>query len=637
MKNVLKIKYIACCAVLACSLVHSSAFATRNEVMESKGSLYTGFRLIDSDTFQGIGEYEEEESSLILGGEFENYPFPHRYHIDGEISGENDYYLDFGYALSDIVLFKNNVTGLHHNLDHYSYQYRDDFTTKYVDRNPGDDNYVDFVKNDMYLRLKTPNFPFHAFMRHRYVAREGAIQERYLLGYHGNRNKVGQSREIDWTFNDLTLGLNSHLGPIEAEYAYNQTDFDGGDNSVLYDFDPVGRPPGVFPHMSISDTESYGNSLKLHTSYTGQLVAAASLSNDTAENNYSQAESDTLKGSFDLQWIPDPIFGMFFRYRHVNRDKETPEYTTVTSSRASATLEVRPPVSYENNILSVAARYRLSDKTTLNGGYEYEVRTREEHDEWHLIPEESKVHKIDLKVRTTVMDNVKLKGSYDYHVYENPSYNNDPDNSHSLKLNADFSPADWINASLDYSVTLTEREDMVYPEGNGLQEIGTRDGRTDRAYAGMSFVLTPETSLAASWSYSRWETKQDVAYTMWVSATSSDTVLYFDHGAPYTDQANVVALNLFTRFREDMGLSVGLSHTWMESEYLPTPSYMTVYNTQEITETVASAEITKMLNANWEVALLVKAGVFEEEFNQDNLDEQDGELYLSTLTFKRYF
>ena len=658
MKKQAKLTSIMSCAVLGISLCAFSAAAddevpmlddndiktgsesaTKTDNRLTEGFFSLGYRWVEGDDFLRTGKYVEDKSSPTLGIKLETFPLPHRFFVHGDYLGPNDYYGDFSYSYSDIFLIRDMLVGVHHNLDHYSYDFPGDPpSVTYEDRSPGDENYVDFMKNNLYIRLKAPNFPFHTFVQHNYLEHDGSIQEQFLVGYFGSLHKTAQSRNIDWKTNDLTLGLNSHLGPIEVEYTHTRYEYDpGGPESSLYDYYAGAFPPGTYPHNVFPEIESSGNTLLMHTSYTGQIVASATLSNASRDNNYSGAEADLWRGAFDLQWMPDPVIGMFFKYRHLTTDRENPERTTIQGIDRQLSYEVREPISTRNDIFSLSARYRPIGKLTLNGTYEFEARQRDDVDEWAVVPEDSDIHRIKLTARTRVMDTLKLKATYEFKHYVNPSYNAEPDNYNKLLLNASYDPASWITALLDYRITLTQRDGLLYLNGENLIEDGDRDGRTDNVLGSVSFVLTPKTSLTASYNYIRWKIEQDLAYSRWSQTGAVADIPYYDRGAPYTDDAHILALSLATKLREDLSLRGGVSYIVADSEYLPDPFYLTAFSSRETTETIVSAAIAKKFMENWEVGLELKAGFYEDEYSGEVYDEEDGELYLSMLTLKRYF
>jgi hypothetical protein len=77
--------------------------------------------------------------------------------------------------------------------------------------------------------------------------------------------------------------VNSHLGYVEAEVSHTEKRFDvGGDNVLKYNYAAApGREAGVYLHNFVPELKSSTNTLKLHTNYTGQIVAAATLQRRT--------------------------------------------------------------------------------------------------------------------------------------------------------------------------------------------------------------------------------------------------------------------------------------------------------------------------------------------------------------------
>jgi len=616
---------------------------------KGEGSIYLGFRWVEFDEFSRPAEYEED-SSLVVGINGIACPLPNRYHLQGEYLGKNSYYSDLGYAYRDIVLFRDLLVGVHHNLYHYNYLLPGDppFVT-YEDRNPGDKNYVNFTKNDLSLRLKAPDFPMHAFLKHRYVERDGSIQERFVLGDFFGLTKVSESRDIDWQSNDLTFGMNSHLGPVEIEYAYNQEEFEPGSNNVLYDWYPAsdifGRPGDIYPHNGVTETESTANSLKFHTSFTGQLVASATLSNAGNTNNYSGAESEAWKAAVDLRWLPDPLIGVFLRYRHKTLDQQNPDTTTLFGQNNRLNYRVRDLVSSHNDLASISARYRPLNAVTLIGNYEFEHRHRTDLEDWEMLPENSDVHRVNLTVHASPLDALKLKAIYDYENYQDPSYNTEPDHLNKFRLNAVYTPAAWVTAYLDYSLAVTRRDDLHYTDDEFENRLGSgqRDGHTDRFLGSLSLLISPESTFTASWSYSKWDVDQDLAFTQWDEGGGGEFSLYYAFGNGYVDESNTISLSLYYQLRQDLSLTTDLSYTIAKGDFTPgnyimeelsnPPSFSSV----KTTETILTIDLAKQLLENWEVGIRFVADFFDDDFSEKSSDHQDGNLFITTFMVKRYF
>ena len=614
-----------------------------------EGSIYLGFRLVEMEDSYRAAEYEEDESSLTVGIDGITCPLPHRYNIHGEYLSENNFYGDIGYAYRDILLFRNIVVGVHHNLGHDNYsEPGEPPDLLYEDHNLGDENYLNFLKNSLLLRVKAPDFPFHTFLKYRYVNKEGSLAERFMLGSIGSMIKKSQRREVDWDSEDLTLGMNSHLGPVEVEYAYSWGDFDPGDNNALYDIytesSVFGRPSDTYPHNVVAETESYANLLKFHSSFTGQIVASASVSNGENKNNYSGAESDSWKAAFDLRWIPDPVISVFFKYRHREQDKENPDQIVLKGRANQVTYQVRPLISTRKDLFSLSARYRPFSKLTMIGNYDFEHLVRSDVDEWEVLPEKSDIHRVRMTAHVRPMKKVNLKAIYNYQHFENPSYNTEPDNLNKLRLSTSYTPATWLTALLDYSLTLSDRDELRYFNAEfGVLQDGERDGRTDHALGSLSFILSPTATVTASWAYNRWEVEQDLAYSQWNTIGTSRDLPYYDRGAPYTDESNTFAVSLFYQVRQDITLTADYTYTTAEGSYVSEvvlqddSSSLASFSEMETNETVLSVELAKKILQDWEVGIMFQADFFDDEVSESEAENQDGELYLTTLTLKRYF
>ncbi len=607
---------------------------------EPEGSVYIGYRWVSQEDSLKAAEYQYPHSSVTFGVDALAAVLPHRYHLNAEFLNKKDYYGDLGYAYKDLLLFRDVFVGLRHNFDHFNYQFAGvPPFIRYDDRNLGDEYFVDYFNNQFSLRLKVPDFPFHAFLQNTYVARDGSIEERYMLGDFISMSKTSQTREIDWRSSETSIGVNSHLGPLELEYKYDFSDFDPGSNNVLHDYYPpsfiFGRPADIYPHSVVPETEAYSNSLKLHTSYTGQIVAAATLSSQNQKNNYSNAESTTWRGAFDFRWLPDPVIGLFFKYRHKEKDADNPSQVTLAGQTTASTYPVRRSLSYDKDIFSLSARYKPITKVTLLTSYEFEHVQRKDADEWQVVPDETNVHHFNITVHGRPINKFKLKAIYDYMYYDDPAYNTDPDYSNQLRLAGTYIPVPWLTIYADYKLTLTQRDDLRYlnPVPSFLVEGGERDGRTDRILTSFSFLFTPKTTMTASWAYNRWKIEQDLAYD------TSQGVLYIDTGVPYTDESNTFSLALQYLPREDITITADISHTISEGEcstgnvvQSPTDS-LGSFSFLEASETLLTLELSKRFLDDWEAGLKFYADIYDDRTG----DFEDGKFYATTLSLKRHF
>ena len=615
------------------------------EPFEAAGSYFLGYEFVSQKDSLKAAEYRYPNSSVTFGLSLLAAPLPFRYHLDAEFKNKYDYYSDAGFAYKDVLLFRDILVGLRHNLDHLDFLYPGEPPElSYDDRNLGDRYFLDYTNNLLSLRLKTPNFPFHAFLRHRYVAREGNKEQRFLIGDFENVIKTSQSRNIDWNSNAFILGLNSHLGPVEIEYAFDHDELDSRRGDIMYDYYPFStsfdRPADVYPHNVIAETDSSANSIKLHTSYTGGIVLAGTLSNLQKNNNYSQTESSVWKGAVDFSWIPAPVIGLFFKYRHRDVEMDTPDFVTLAGLNNSLRYPVRQGISYDKDIFTLSARYHPFSKFTFIPSYEYSLIEREGVEEWQVLNEESSIHTINLTARAKPFNRLKLKAIYEYKYFEDPTYNTDPDNFNKVRLSATYMPLSWLNIYLDYMLKITERDELHYLNNDPLVllEGGEREGQRDSFLASFSFAFSPKATVTTSWAYNRWDVEQDSAYGKW-NTTGGGDLPFIDRGAMYADEANSYSLGVQFFPREDIVLDADLTYTLSEGKYIPgailTDSPETLFETFRVdtAETILSFGIRKEFLQNWEVGFKFYADIYDD--NTENM--LDGNLYVGTFTIKRYF
>jgi hypothetical protein len=614
-------------------------------VFETEGDFFLGYRWVSTEDSLKAAEYIYPHSSFSFGLNLLSCPLPFRYNVNAAFISKHDFYSDVGFAYKDLVLFRDILVGVHHNLDHYNFKFDDEPLPKiHNDENPADYYYIDFVSNLMSLRLKAPDFPFHTFLNHRHVERDGRIEQRFLLGYFDQFEKVSESRDIEWKSNAVKLGANSHLGPVEIEYAYDEAEFNPGPNNILYDIYPefVGppyRPEDIYPHNVIPETESSAHTIKMHSSYTGGIVAAATLSNLFQKNNYSLTESTTWKGAFDLSWIPDPVIGLFFKYRHRDMDIDNPDVVTLKGLNNSIDYSVRQGISYDKDVFSLSTRYRPMQRLSLYAGYEFSQLDRQDVTEWLILTPQTKIHSIDLKAQARPLDKVTVKAIYEYKNYDQPAYNTTPDKSNKLRLTTTYTPSPSLNVYLEYILFLTERDPLRYLNGDppDLLETGGRDSRGDQILASLSTAISPKASLTFSWFYQRWDIEQDLIYGKWPG--TGDPPFFMDTGVPYTDKSNSFSLSLHYMPRQDFTVAADLTYTIGEgtTEYGDVlggaPFSLSTFSNMETSETIFSLDLAKKLPKDWEIGLRLYFDVF----NDKVFDLLDGNVFTTTFSLKRYF
>lgn len=608
------------------------------------GDFFLGYRWPSETDALQAAEYVDPHSSLTFGLDLLSCPLPYRYHLNSEFLSQHDFFGDAGFAYKDLVLFRYILVGVHHNLHHLDFQHvGEPPALVYADRDPGDLYYTDLTSNLLSLRLKAPDFPFHAFINDRYVSQEGRSQQRFLLGNFSQLDKTSATRDIDWNSNDVKLGANSHLGPMELEYAHDRARFQPGANNILFDTypDSTAREGDVYPHSVVPETEASGHVIKLHSSYTGGLVTAATLGNLYQKNNYSQTESTTWKGAFDCSWIIQPTVALFFKYRHRNVDTDTPTTVTLAGLANTRHYPVREGISYSNDTFSLSSRYRLWPGLSLLGTYDFSYLERKNIAEWPVLPGQTKIHTLTVAADGAPLDKVKVRASYEYKNYENPDYNNTPKHASKLKLTTTYTPSPGLNLYLYYQLAVTERDALHYLNNSPLVllEFGERDGRSDQMLVSMTKALSPLTSLTASWFYQRFAVTQSLAFGRRLIDGSGGDLPFIDPEVPNTDESSSFSLALHTIPLPGISLTFDVTHTLFEGKIGfddivgNAPFDLASFSTLRATETAFSVNIAKKLCRNLEVGLRTYLGLYDDRA----YGVLDGKEFTTICTLKRYF
>ncbi|MGW8273105.1 MAG: MtrB/PioB family outer membrane beta-barrel protein, partial [Thermodesulfovibrionales bacterium] len=370
---------------------------------------------VDGPKWLSEAEYEYIHDSLTFGGKATAFPFPHRIHLELEYLNHKDYYGDASYAYGDAFLFRWISNTVFHNLENITLM------------NPGGDPAYsvsifdpaeDYGKrtgiNRFALRYKTNDFPFHVYVLGDWITADGTRQQRFLggSGFFNDLVRSSQKRDIDWNIRDITVGVNSHVGPVEIDYGHSEKRVHVGDSDMTYTYAAgAGRPAGTYQHNLIPETKRSMDTLKMHTSYTGRLFVSGTLQNGEGENESNGASADYFTGSAEARWLPLHAITITARYRHHENDVDNPSQVTLSDlsdPTSSQTYSVRDSISSKTDAVSSSVRVRLSKKVTVHTEYSHKNIDRDNADEWALASTTVK-DKVLLRVRARPLKTLTLK------------------------------------------------------------------------------------------------------------------------------------------------------------------------------------------------------------------------------------
>jgi predicted porin len=638
-----KILYLLLFLILPVFVCHLSAEETVPEA-----SISGGYRFVDLSGSERAAEFEYLHDSISLGGELRLVPFPHRFHLDIDVKNRKDYFGDVSYAYKDIVLFRTIIRTVFHNLDNIRLIDLDTGTSSPGVTTPLRDEYKKYgVKTDInyiFLRFKTPDFPFHVYLDGSLRERDGTQQQRSLLGgaWWNSLIRDSQSRDINWKTTNIIIGTNSHLGPIEADISHGEKRFTVGGDKVLYDnYDQAGFSPpfervaGEWPHSLIPELKSSTNTLKLHTSYTGRLVASATFTKIDKENKDSNAKADYFIGAGAVTWKPIHKLAFFLKYRHKDVDIDNPDTATITDRANSNTYiyQVKPSISSITDTISLTGRYRPASGLTLRAEYIYDDIRRINAEAWN-VPQSTQKNTALLSANLRVIKGLKLETKYIHKNISNPAYNIEPDYSDEGRMSLSWIPLPRLNTLLSYNIIKEKRSNLHYADTDAAKN---REVKRDRLMGSITFLVLKDLSVTTMYAYIQNKTVQDIEYHL-------DAAPYppmIDSKVPYKDTTHNYVVDINYIPKDNISLNAGVSHTTSRGSFSPNdpnllqPVSIDSFSELKIRETVYSASGEYKFKGGFATGIQYRYNDFQDVLDNPYDDVEDGEAHIILLTISK--
>jgi hypothetical protein len=533
----------------------------------------TGYSIINTSDSLNALEYFKYEDSLLFKSNIEIFPLPHRYHLQGFTSSNNEYYLDTGYAYSDILLSRYISVGFQHNREYYSLPSTDpsytEFNFKNIDLTTNKNFSSEVLRHDLFLRLKVPNYPFHIFGKFKEYYQRGKLQQRYMIGYFTVKiDRVSRDRHLKLSTREIELGSNGHFGPVEIEYTHTERRSNLSGEQVLYDLYPEisETPADIYPHNLIPEFEGSSDVLKLHTSYTGRIVASLSAKRLKNRNRFSRAESKIDYYSATFTYIPNTKLSLFMRLYYIEKEHNEPEESILQGTNNIIRYPIRPSPDSIIRRVSFNLRYRPFSRAGIVGEYSITDKTRSDLDEWHLLNEkETIIQSISLRFYSRVIQKFRIRAEYSFKHYHNPFYNSEPDNSHRIKLQGNYQPAKWLILMATYHWLSKDRNRLTYYDG-GLDKVFQLSNARRIYHHNLNWLITliptDKVSITGGVSYFKDSVKGPLVFSRFKGdGTHNAGEPYIVGNVPYTDESVSYSIGSTLRYNDRVSISAELIHT----------------------------------------------------------------------------
>ena len=553
-----KLILLILCMLLAASWAmaqEAAAPAGAPHMTAFEGDVVFGYRWAIHDGNLFAGEYEYPHSSLAGDVKIEYDPLPNRFLFEAYVHGEKDYHTEFDYSYSDMVMFNFVGRKFYRNMHHFDIG-EDDLGTaspSMTDFDPTGEYFTDNAMNFARLRLKTPEFPLHLYLEARNLEKHGTIQQRFMRSFSNGFAKASDRRTIDFETTEAKVTVNSHLQYVEVELSQAVKEFSNTQNKAMTDVTAV-----AYTHNQVSDTESSTSTMKVHTSHTGRIAAAATYSGGERENKDSRVKADFANAGLDFTWIPDKDVTVSFKYRHHEVSQDGPATVDSVSLTGTTTYNVRDALSTTRDVVSGYVRYRATDKLTLRAEAAQDQWSREFNaTEWNLDKE---ITRLTMRLGATyyVHRRFVLRGDVAHQAADVPS--NSVDNTYAdtvdtARGSAIWAPTTWFSMVLSGATVMEKRDEQAFPF------VGPRETTRNRAQGSFTFLIGKNTAITPSYAYFQNKTTAPLAYT------DSANGITVEDGVPYGDTAHLVSLAATHSLTDVVTVSAEAARSWSRGSW----------------------------------------------------------------------
>jgi hypothetical protein len=611
--------------------------AAEVEAPTSNGKIEVGYQAVSLDANPDrAAEYSFLDSSPTLGLDLRGGTGGHHFIFEGKFLNENDYHAEAHLDHNGLASLNLRTERFFHNLDHIPYapgvpEARGDVngqaatsngTTRvqFADQNPGEDYGIRLDTNEAHFRGKFKAFPAHLNLRYWRFEKKGDRQLRFVDEGHDNNgppescnecHMQSKTRNIDRVTDEITAGLDAHLGPIDfiIEQLYREfrdrepIPFDTFQGHTL-------RPAGTFQHDEDPDSKLTETSIKMHTSLSGGVVAGASFvvgerknRSDLAGQPFGvdgvEAKTDYYKAAGDVTYIPSPKWTLNFRYRLLDLDTDNPEIVSAFGNN----FNVRENVDLRRANHEAIIAYRPTRNWTFKGEYQLEKLHRgntggpEPHhgfqapialggvtdDVWELPKDEVLQRiKVGLLARPFGSRALKMNLWYQYRTSDDPAYAASYENRHELFFGTTYSPSAFWGFNLTAKALDEEndrhREVLFRTTTGGIadEEIPVDlDREREQQDLALGLWANPFSRLSTgvNYGYLRTRIRQDLLFgndlgdSGVVPPVGVHSIL--DELVEYSQRVHTVSANAGLRVAENLNLRIEGYHIRSFAEFSP--------------------------------------------------------------------
>ena len=517
--------------------------------------LSLGWRFADGDGHPGrAAEYLKLQDSVTLTGKVASFKGARHFYLDADYLNPDDYTGDIRYDEGGLLRFDLFGESLYHNLDHIPYPSPGMAVTSPTgslpmsrdDRNPGENYHVEVRQNQVHVRGKLPLYPLHVNLTYWRLDRRGRKQLRYLdescNGCHQHSRTLG----IDRTTEEFTGSIDAHLGPVDLILEQLVRLFRDQEASPVDAFDHhdyrTVNDGALLVHDETPDAKLVASTLKAHTSLAGGLNGAAAVTFGSRTNQSKlktigpvEAQTDFVKSSADVTYIPLPQLTVNLRYRLLDMDSsntgtqvlsDLAVAPNVPGSDALASVPVRAALDLTTASYAATATWRPARFISVKGDFRREdlqrgnTGTAGEDGVWELPRQETRNrYRLGTYLHPTRLRGLRINTWYQYRSAEDPAYATTIATGHEGFASLTWAASPNWGLSLEGRLALARNRDRsIFQEADSTGTLFTRypihrRSEDDHLGAGAWFTLG-RVNCSLNYGYIRNRIVQDLIFGM---------------------------------------------------------------------------------------------------------------------------
>ena len=554
-----------------------------------------GYRAIDVQDRAGrAAQYTLFDSGATVATEIKYLNPSLRFMIEGEYLNDRDYLLETDLDYRGLVRLHASTEKLYHHLDYISYDRPDAVGTtqseggldqvevRFNDRSPGEQAALEVGIDKVNLRTKLPAYPVHLNLGYWRLQRSGHKQLRYLNEDCTACHRESRRQKVDRVTEEVTLGLDAHVGYVNVSVEQLFREFRDRESVPFDSFGAIDfgfRAAGDYQHDTVPDSRLTATTLKVSTSPSGGLNAAAGYTLGKKENlsrladvSPVEAETDFHKASADLTLTPRPEFTLNFRYRMLDQESSSPAQLLVGGLPGDGVVDTRQNMDLTRASYFGKASWRPVRLLTLMGEFEHRDihrdRTGEFYDPanpyydplWEL-PEDERINRFRASLIARPLGNSRLKFNswYEHQTSDAPAYGASLEERHRLYAGVAWNPTDRFGATAN--IRLTDGHNNNFLRSGWNRSLDRRQKQED-VTAGFWSQLTDSVNANLYYGFLRSDLRQDLTYG--IGAEDGNSL--FDSNVDYRQRVHTLTFSTNWQLRERL-------RTLFEARYIRSRSY----------------------------------------------------------------